>query len=262
MSDTTAASILHEQNLIFSNDSLTVQERIHQLYMLLLRYDSGHETSVPETPKPMEGSSNQIGGVVASSNEKYMDEARGTEKSSADTIKPTRSPTEVRDSAAPYPNQEVPKDEQEVTNSLTEPTGAQTTPKEQESIVTKESPSAAKAPINTDKFPGSVVHDDGKVLHGGQDEREENNVPMVSTSHSEVNKEGTNTTEVITSGLGGSEADQYLGIKDTNTRPTELNPGSQDSAAAIQDSVKDADRKSYFLSLRNLLGPVHGGIRH
>ena len=247
MSDTTAAQILHEQNLIFSNDTLTVQERIHQLYMLLLRYDKGGET-IPETPKPIEGNTKHIGGgpepragATFTFNERGMEEEQGVSRPSE---KPAEAQAKPTDDPSPNSNHNGTEKEQGPSSYL-KPVEAPAKPTGEETNITNDSQSTAKPPINTDEFPGSVIHDESEVLHGGQDKKEEINVPIVGTNHSEPSKDGANTTDIITSGLDEGGTDQKPKTGESIVNLTDQNADGGDFGVAKQVPAQEADRKSH-----------------
>ncbi len=222
MSDTAAARLLSEQNLIFSNDSLSPQERIYQLYMLLLRYDQRSETSIPETPNATATTSNTAGGA----------------------IQPFGGPFPDRSS-------KVIEEQPGVDHSYQEPVEAQSNIITEDKIRAEEMQASAKASGTVPGVFGSVVHDDSEVLHAGQDEKEEINVPVAGAEQSRADITAGNIN-----GSGESEAYNNVGTGDAYTQSTgSIGDGGVSEAASV-GTAPEPDCKSYLVYWPNILYPI------
>jgi len=210
MSDTAAAKLLNEQNLIFSNDSLSPQERIYQLYMLLLRYDKSGNTNIPETPNPSEDVTNMVGGAIGP-----LDDP---------VTKHSANPTE---------------EQQGLHRSLAKPVEAQDNPTEEEEVKTEDTHAGGTASATVPGIFGSVVHDDSEVLHEGQNKEEEINVPVVA-----VETGGADRSAANVSGTGGIGADKNGGPGEAYAQSTGLIAAGGEFNAAKVDNAPELDCKS------------------
>ena len=209
MSDTDAAKVLSEQNAILSNDSLSVQERLHQLYLLLTRYDRGSGNSVPETPKPAEHNTNPIG-EVPSTNLKHVQEEQVV-------------------------------DHPQVDDAGGEPARAQTK-------TTSEDTHAAARPASTAyQESDTVVHEESEVLHDGQNKEEEINVPVAGADTARQSDSDVGGTTASTSKLGDNGAVQSVGIGEADASSTSLAVDGENPDAAKPGSVGETHSKSIFL---------------
>ena len=190
MSDMDAAKVLSEQNIIFSNDLLSVQERLHQLYKLLIRYDRGSGVSVPEIPTPVEHNTNPTGGAI-----------------------------EPSVGAIPSTNQKD-IEKQQVTDSPRADDAVEESIKAPNNLVTETSQPSEISP-RTVQESGFVIHDDTEVLHDGQNKEEETNVPVAGVddpgaSRDDVGTTATNTDRPAESGGGWNNSIGDRDIKATN----------------------------------------------
>ena len=213
MSDIDAAKVLSEQNAIFSNDSLSVQERLHQFYMLLIRYDRGSGNSVPETPKPVEHSTNPIGGAIESSG------------------------GEVPSTNQKHIEEEHVADHPQVDDAVEEPAEAQTK-------TTLENTQVATKPASTThQESGTLVHEESEVLHDGQNKEEEINVPVAGADNAASSNSDVGATAASTGKPGESEAVNNVGLGETNVKATSPATDGEHLDAAKPGLVEEADRK-------------------
>lgn len=209
MSDTAAAKLLNEQNLIFSDDSLSPQERIYQLYMLLLRYDKSGDTEKPEIPNPSEDATNMVDGAIG----------------------PFDGPVTKH---SPNPTEE----KQGLHHSLAKPVETQDNPIEEEKVKTEDTNAGENVPATVLGISGSVVHDNSEVLHDGQNKEEEINVPVVG-----VETGGADTSAANISGTGGIGADKNGGLGEAYSQSPGLIAGGGESNAAKADNTPEPDCK-------------------
>lgn len=209
MSDTAAAKLLSEQNLIFSNDSLSPQERIYQLYMLLLRYDKRSDTNIPETPNPREDATKIIGSAVGPSGDPFIKQ------------KPNLTEEQLG-----------------VHHSFVEPVEAQDRATDEKDVKTEDAQAGGKAPETVPGVFSSVVHDDSEVLHGGQDKEEEINVPIGGAETS-----GAGTIAANANVTGEIGADKNGGPGEAYTQSISLIADGGKSNAAKADVAPEPDCK-------------------
>lgn len=227
MSDTAAAKLLNEQNLIFSNDSLSPQERIYQLYMLLLRYDKSGNTNIPETPNPSEDVTNMVGGAIGP-----LDDP---------VTKHSANPTE---------------EQQGLHRSLAKPVEAQDNPTEEEEVKTEDTHAGGTASVTVPGIFGSVVHDDSEVLHDGQNKEEEINVPVVA-----VETGGADRSAANVSGTGGIGADKNGGPGEAYAQSTGLIAAGGEFNAAKVDNAPELDCK-LCVPFNNIFCLQTGDVEH
>ncbi len=218
MSDTTAAKILNDLNIIFSNDSLSVQERIYQLYLLLARYDKGGDNSIPETPKPVENATNAFsgavehpGGVAPIPSQKHLEEQQWEDSPQADDV-------------------------------VDEPTDTKTR------ATTGDTPADGKTPGVVQSSPDSVVYNESQILHDGQNREEEISVPVVGAEQTEASPSGVGTTAASTNKMAKTGVVMDGGIGEEHVKSAILAADGGYPVVAKPVSGPEADGKSCFES--------------